>query len=334
MQDKATIHAPEYSLNTVATTGISPVTASFLTDGGLFNLLITTKTQGLFAKSSLDQRAAQKLLGHVVLGEEAKARDMIAANPGLLLITSKAVDYSGRTVIATPFQAALGAGDKPMWEMMRPYIGKEEALRQFHNWFPEGIEEAPTVAVLKPKYHAIAKAIIDDVDKGKSAIESFREEITRQKKIKHGKHFNLNHLVAAYAAYIDNFEALDSWDNRDSFWRKVIGYVQRQMTAYDAEVHCFGIKDVLNNAASFSRSLKLGKGGTFFPLVADAGLGFEFACFSYAPARRARTRAGWGGDSGNLPVQDLVALENYITQKTEALADLKESLESGVSYSL
>ncbi|HFD2232710.1 TPA: hypothetical protein ACF9YZ_002373 [Legionella pneumophila] len=55
------------------------------------------------------------------------------------MIKAKAKDYSGRTILGTAFQAAIGAGDKPMWEMMLPYFAgleKGEALRQFHEQFP------------------------------------------------------------------------------------------------------------------------------------------------------------------------------------------------------
>ena len=47
---------------------------------------------------------------------------MIDANPNLLLIQTEAKDYSGRTIRGTAFQAALGAEDERMWQMMKPYF--------------------------------------------------------------------------------------------------------------------------------------------------------------------------------------------------------------------
>ncbi len=81
---------------------------------------------------------------------------MIQANPKLLLVKSQTKDYSGRTIIATPFQAALGAEDERMWEMMKPYFSTLEDLgaidsargeikRQFDEQFPEGIESKSEV---------------------------------------------------------------------------------------------------------------------------------------------------------------------------------------------
>ncbi len=129
----------------------------------------------------------------------------------MLLIKSKAVDYSGRIIIGTAFQAAIGTGDKPMWEMMLPYfegLEQGEALRQFDEQFLNGIEDEISAEEIKDYYNAIALAIINDENHGLSVIEGFRKEITCQKEITQGKHFNLQHLIAAYQAYIDNFNIL------------------------------------------------------------------------------------------------------------------------------
>lgn len=304
---------------------------SFFTNKDLANLSLTSKTLHSVVFSELNQRAAQQLLAHVVKGEKDKALAMIKQNPGLLLIKSKAVDYSGRTIIGTAFQAAIGVGDKPMWEMMLPYFKKledkglieqGEALRQFHEQFPNGIEDEVSAEKLKDYYNAIALAIIHDEDHGHFVIEGFRKEITRQKEITQGKHFNLQHLIAAHQAYIDNFDALDNWDNRDLFWRKVMGYVQRQMTAYDAQIHCSGIKSVLDKENSFHRTFKFSNFGEFFPLMPDSGLGFEFACYSYFSAIVSpRSVAGV-----TYVAYGPRMLENYMEQKQTHLLDLESHL--------
>jgi hypothetical protein len=282
-------------------------------------------------KQVLQQRGAQKLLTHVVLGEEAKAQEMLEASPSLLLIPSRAVDYSGRTIIAKPFQAAIGAGDKPMWEMMLPYFAEldpQELRNQFQAWFPHGIDDIPA-AQLQGDYNAIALAIISDEDLGHSKIEQLRVNLTSQKEITIGQHFNLQHLVAAYQAYVEHFDALGNWDNRDLFWQKVIGFVQRQMTAYDAQVHCSGIQNVLDKSQAFSRSLSLYGGGELFPLRVNSGLGFDFGVF----AVRGGARVGcvivlreWVVAGG------VDVCKRLCEAKTEALIGLRESLVSGQSY--
>ncbi|MDP1604301.1 MAG: hypothetical protein Q8M03_13660, partial [Legionella sp.] len=242
-----------------------------------------------------------------------------------------AIDYSGRTIIATPFQAALGAGDKPMWNMMLPYfegLEQGEALRQFHKQFPNGIKDDVSAEQLKIHYNALAFAIINDEDHGLSAIEGCRKALTSQKKITKGKHFNLQHLLAAYQAYIDNFKALVNWDNRDIFWQKVVGYVQRQMTAYDAQINCSGLKNVLVDESIFARIFEFSNGGNFFPLADDSGLGFDFGCYSYGPGavgQRSRgpdVAAGWLlGLSGRVG-----ASNDYVEQKQMRLLDLESHL--------
>ena len=316
----------------------SPFKPTFFTNKELSELSKTSRILYCLAKPELD---ARKLLSHVVLGEQDKAKAMIKANPKLLLIRTKAVDYSGRTIIGTAFQGALGAGDKPMWNMMLPYLEsleKGEALRQFHEQFPNGIEDDVLAEQLKDYYNALALAIINHADHGQSAIEEFRQGITSQKEIEQGKHFNLQHLLAAYQAYIDNFDALTTWDNRDLFWKKVIGYVQRQMTAYDAQVHCSGVKSVLDNENAFKRLFGFCNGGEFFPLSVDSGLGFDFGCYSvagrYAVALLGLTlsllaSAAWVGRG---------LLKSYVERKQMCLLDLeshlsKECTISPVNYS-
>ena len=138
-----------------------------------------------------------------------------------------------------------------------------------------------------------------------------------------------------WPCYIDNFDALTTWDNRDLFWKKVIGYVQRQMTAYDAQVHCSGAWSVLDNENAFKRLFGFCNGGEFFPLSVDSGLGFDFGCYS----------AGllWLRLSGQSVAQPFGArarglLKSYVERKQMCLLDLeshlsKECTISPVNYS-
>ncbi len=75
---------------------------------------------------------------------------------------------------------------------------------------------------------------------------------------------------------------MGNWDNRNLFWQKVIGYVRRQMTAYDAQIHCSDVKSVLDNESSFSKTFELSHDKKLFPLQVDSGLGFDFACYNYS----------------------------------------------------
>ncbi len=310
--------------------GIKP---SFFTNKDLANLSLTSKPLSSVAFYELHQRVAQILLTHVVKGEQNKAESLIGKNPGLLLIKSRTEDYSGRTIIGTAFQAALGAGDTPMWEIMLPYFNRlerEEALRQFDEQFGTTSDFD-----LRIDYNALAFAIINNEDKGLSMIEGFRKKITSPKKITQGNHFNLQHLSAAYRAYIDNFDALGNWDSRDFFWQKVIGYVQRQMTAYDAQIHCSRTKDISNiltTEKSFERRLDLTNGGNFFPLTIDSGLGFDFTVYGYARASSWTTRMPKKNLTLSAAKSSIKFIELFFRAKTDVLARLRMSLEQKMFY--
>lgn len=283
----------------------------------------------------LTKRAAPVVMQHVVYGEQEQAEAMIKANPRLLLIQTQAIDYSGRTIIGTAFQAALGAEDERMWAMIQPYFtqlesaiegfsAQEEMKKQFNGQFPEGLTDAPA-SDLQPFYNELATAISNSEDSGDAAIEAFRSKITERKEVKSGKHFNMQHLIAAYLAYIDNFDTLATWDNRDKFWQKVIGYVQRQMPANYAQAHCSGIQNVLGDANQFKRAFGLSGGRKFFPLAASVGLGFDFGVYSYGLGRVAALRV----------VSYAAWLSNYVEQKQNHLSVLSENLtQSGFVESL
>ena len=301
---------------------------SFFNNKELDNLLGTSKTMHAAATEELRRRS---LLKHIVLGEQDKAEALIQAHPKWLLNKAITADYSRRTIVATPFQAAIGAGDKPMWEMILRYLDPKEASRQFREWFPNGIEEDIPVQI---DYNALALAILRDTDHGASAIAMFREQITAQKEIRYGKNFNIGHLKAAYQAYNDNFDDLyaeGTWEHLDLFWIQVIGFVQRQMTAYDAQIHCCGVQSVLENDHEFGRLLKLSDGTDFFSLAINSGLGFDFAVCSYYGG-------GLGVDRGDVPGLEGLwggmggICEKLCRAKTDALAGLRESLEQGMCY--
>jgi hypothetical protein len=307
----------------------------FLHDSDIFALSSVSKTtQALFQPNQL-QMLANKLLLQVIRGKQEKAEVILKIRPALLLVKGTATDYSGRTIIATAFQAALGAGDKPMWDMMLPHLETREALRQFREWFPNGIETTPA-ADLQAIYNKIARAIIyGEADHQRLAIEEFRGIFTCPKEITQGHHFNLQHLLVAYQAYIDNFDALralDNWDRLDLFWTQVVGFVQRQMPAYDAQIHCSGVQSVLDDSSKFKRLLKLDCGTDFFGKAINSGLGFDFGVFSYfaqsgsvcAGVYRPLVARGLQG-LGPAGTPDL-GLKKYVEQKQMRLHDLESHL--------
>ncbi|WP_131795872.1 hypothetical protein [Fluoribacter gormanii] len=232
--------------------------STFFTNKDLANLCLTSKTLNSIASPELNRRMfqAQILLAYVVLGEQENAQSLIEENPQLLLIRTKAIDYSKRTIIATPFQAAIGAGDKHMWEMILPYfegLEQGELVKQFHGQFPNGIEDDFSAEHLRDYYNAIASAIIYNKDYRLAIIKKFREEISSKMEIRQGKHFTLQHPIAAYQTYIDNFDAFGTEKNRSLFFQNVICFVLRQMTIHDAKKYYSEIEKILNDESLLAK---------------------------------------------------------------------------------
>lgn len=210
----------------------------------LSNFSKTNKTinQGLNGpQGPLKQRAAAKLLSHVVKGEQSQALAMIETRPRLLLITSEARDYSdGRTIQQTAFEAALCAGDNIMAKAILAHLDAGEAARQFSNAFPKGIEQH--TEELKTKAYDFSE-IIDAILKGDNDIlcdkvNQFHQAMAGEKTISQGAHFNMYHLSNAYQAYAQNFDNFTTWENRDYFWQKIIGFIQRQIPTHYAQEYC------------------------------------------------------------------------------------------------
>jgi hypothetical protein len=307
----------------------------------------TCKTQYDFFKPKLD---IECLLQHVVRGEQEEAEQIIAADPTLLYYRFNTTDYSGRNIIATPFQAALGAEDERMVQMMLPYFEQleqenkiesacEEMLLQLDKQFPDDLD-VQLAQDIKNAYdfNGIIAVIIggENVDE---VLEQFRLDMTKEKVIDSGKHFNMQHLLSAYKAYIENYDDLGNGNghNRAVFWNNVIGYIQRQMPANYAQSYCTSIGanafgSIEHSAAnSFERILQFNNGLTnnesFFPLKEDSGLGFDFACYS------AGLRHGGNGRPAVIPhvssvERQAAGLEELCNEKTDFTLELRESLNS------
>lgn len=251
-------------------------------DGGNSLQFFATPTLSTLARTStamweifIDELSTrEKLLTFVILGKQSEAEALIKKKPNLLLSEAKATDYSGTTFITTPFRAALSCGDKLMWEMMLPYLGQKEASKQFHEQFPSGVEDNISTEDLKQTYDTLAKKIINNQAQHLSIIETFRNELSSNRVITQGETFNLQHLIAAYQAYIDNYDALTDKNVKKIFWRNIIGYLQRNMSSYDIQVLNSGIEEVLKNN-SIDRLLF--DYSDIYPLSPNSGLGFEFA---------------------------------------------------------
>ena len=91
---------------------------------------------------SIDQGQVNKLLDHVMRGEQDEAENMIKANPQLLDHKGSGKEFhNGREFKSiTPFQYALWALDWYMWDMMMKHIDHSQARSQLEELESRGTE--------------------------------------------------------------------------------------------------------------------------------------------------------------------------------------------------
>ena len=245
----------------------------------------------------------------VLQGDLPKAEVLAQQRPALLTRKGTASDYSRRTFgNITPFQAALCAWDNETCDMLKNYMLPEEVKRQYTEIFPNG--HAAHCAAQKPyDFSALVDAITHSPEEDIKAalnkqenntslcqiVNEFRVNFTAlsQQEII----FNPQHFIKACEIYNERYNGWN-WDQRDLFWRQVIGYVQRFLPANLAQDAAQGLYFRMGEGEPAKRSLKFRKGGgALFPLdfKTHSGLGFDYACGSGGEA----LGRGQGGAAGH-----------------------------------
>lgn len=306
--------------------------AHYLSNEDLWNLSQASKAMFFSCQPLLEKQASKILLSHIVKGEEAAALEMIDANPRLLLISSQATDYSGRSYQGiTPFQAALLCHDVTLWKKIEPYFDKlpnrqEEKVSQFKAIFPEGAPKQESydftelVQVISNSSDADIMAALRKENNDTpicQALKGFRTAFT-DLAIKE-MFFNPSHLIDALKVYDAQFDRW-SWNQRDLFWRQVIGYTQRFLPACYAQAFCQGLYYILEEKKPLSRSLKFQYDSvSYYPLTDSSGLGFDFVLARFGavgvPSRNASHRP-WSARTWR------PRLINYVEQIQQNYLDL------------
>lgn len=182
---------------------------------------------------------------------------------------------------------------------------------------------------LIPFYSDLAQAIIDDEHDDEAALIAFRDAINNSgKKITTGHHFNLYHLIAAHTVFIQYYYQFEAEKERDTFWVKVIGYLQRQVPAHIAQTYCsnaWPVTDIYEFASPFRRTFELYDEGTFFPLKRYHGLGIDYAVSSFLFG---------ASDDWFSPDAERLAIfyERLCAFELSELGDFKRNLESPPSH--
>lgn len=115
--------------------------------------------------------------------------------------------------------------------------------------------------------------------------------------------------MKAFELYDQKFESWN-WNQRNLFWRQVIGFTQRFLPANIAMVFAYSLYDVVDNQEKAPRNFKFRYGGgAFFPLIFDSlsGLGYEYAAGDRCPPTIA----------GAAAAPRLVFFKTYVKQKLQ-----------------
>ncbi len=256
--------------------------------------------EGFFKKAS---PLATQLVQCIVYGDLTKAEALLKANKPSIgrLVTEKVtvIDYSRRKVKQkTAFQAALCAMDDELCAMLAHYMQEDEMLRQYQENFPKGHEtyyKKQTPFDFSQIVEAISQSSDEDVQKALglelpnntvlwSNLLQFRADFTQRSSQE--AVFNPQHLIKVFQLHDIQFDRW-SWNQRDLFWRQVVGYVQRFLPANIAMDFVQRLHARAEEKQTPSRSLQFktyNDDRPFFPLVFESfsGLGYQYAVNSFA----------------------------------------------------
>jgi hypothetical protein len=209
--------------------------------------------------------------------------------------------------------------DDELCAMLAQYMSQEEMQKQYQDIFPTGHKSyyaTQTPFDFNQIVDAICRSNDADIQKALSLelpnrtelwdnLVQFRANFTQhscQEAV-----FNPQHLIKAFELYDSNFNQW-SWNQRDLFWRQVVGYVQRFLPANIAMDVAQGLYYRVEEKEPARRSFNFRSGGgAIYPLVAASfeGLGFEYCVV--VPGR-----------SGARAARGYARFETYVNQKQQS----------------
>jgi hypothetical protein len=283
-----------------------------------------------------------KLLAHVAYGNLIAAKEMLDANPKLIVKSSHTVTPSGLSVrYLTPYECALCAGDPEMAEMIAKYfdgfsngaaekeIQDAKCRPHIENMLKHQPYDFTLVlnAIKNASADEVTAALNNTLTEGElcEALEIFRVGITRDK-ISIGMHFNYQHLMRAFEVYALEYDNLEksggniACDKNRLFFRQVIGFIERNMPAIDHMVFAHGLRDAATNNTPPDRSFTFSDGLPVLPVStgenARRGLGFNHYILMKSGHR------GSGPGHSCDAEQNAGFFGKYINNKYARLADL------------
>src|SRR3990167_354989 len=235
----------------------------------------TVSTQAGFFKRP--NPIALQLVQAAAFGDMQKSAELLRAHPDLLptLLTEKqtVTDYSRRKIKhKTAFQVALCAMDDELCSILARHMPQEELISQYQAIFPAGhknFSATQTAFDFGSIIDVISHSSNADVEKALSLelpnttalwcnLEQFRTNFTQH--AKQETVFNPQHLLKAFEDYNGNYTAWND-NQRDLFWRQVVGYVQRFLPANIAMDFAQGLYERVDKNEAAARSFDFKQGG-------------------------------------------------------------------------
>jgi hypothetical protein len=241
-------------------------------------LAITNKRFYDFFASKLAELELSTLIEHVLKGNKKAVCEILNRKPALLFEkpNTPILDYSGRYIIETPYQAILGTGDTELLTASEKYIdtlpdGYKLAWDQYEKALPSSLPNTVSHYDFIP---IITHLATNDAIAFNDSVNKLREHLKTRRIIESGEHCNFQDFFIALQTYEENYF---NWTNeqRLTYYCQVIGYWQRYLPTNYVQLMC----------ASFSpnliRHLILQEGSAYFPLDSDKKnrLGYEYAIY-------------------------------------------------------
>jgi hypothetical protein len=277
--------------------------------------LVNRPVSLFFKKYLVDTRLAQLLQHIAYGQKEDAEKIIKSNPGLLLLSGPIVKDYAGREIQQYPYQMVLAAADvfvkfkndvyqpdaqgEEMKEMIERYcielLGEEKGVAElerqrkmiFSDDFEEHVKQkrVEDLAAVTEMFKAIGDAeVLDEeglLEECGKALKKFKTHLEPKGIITtttQGYHFDPQILVEAFRLYDANYATFgNNWNSPKNLfaWQKVIGLIQRYLTACDAMVLCQGPYYLVRDGEPFERTLNFRfGGGVYFPLDADPSWSF------------------------------------------------------------
>jgi len=237
--------------------------------------MLNQETNILF-KLPLKERALRKFIDHVIHGEVDNLRSILNTYPEFLF-KKVTIDLYGETTFVdySPLELACYAHDIEMLQVMSKFLDKNGRM-QLAKMIDDTLTEDKSKVGFD--FRALEQAISrQNADEIKDEFDKFKT-YSNPKKIKNIKSYNIYNLTNAYSILISNFERWNG-NEKDFFWRRVVGTCQYSLPAVYAHAFCQGLV-YLEGIFIISRyDFRLMAGQYFYKRndINKTGLGYEYA---------------------------------------------------------